>query len=544
MKKTINITISILAALLLAACNGMENPPQNQYTDANFWSAERAKYMVNTAYSQMYSAGKLWDDEELGDNVFQVRSGSSLGRVLRTGSANSATGGFNSQWGDAYTCIKSCHVFLDNVESLTDMDPAAKARLVAEARFIRAYTYFRLINFYGDVPFFTKDITATEAQTIARTPKAEVLAFIRSELETIIADLPRKDDQSEADKGRITKGAAQMLLARTYLYQQDTDWAAVERETAKLINNQAEFGTYSLCPTYAEVFDEENEYNEEVILDRAYVQNLITWDQMQDRIPLSRSGRVLGLVPIQSLVDNYLTIGGYTIHEAGSDYDPANPYENRDPRMAATIIYDGYDWDANVPAAHNFFIGRGKIYIDPNRPESEGSEDRYDPSANSSRSGYYTRKWYSPQAAGQNASGLNIIMMRYADVLLMYAEAMLEQNKLTEAVWNQTVRPIRERAGFTAAKALDFPAGKSQAELRTILRNERRSELAIEGLRSYDIMRWKAGSQYFTGKPEGASFAVDLGATYKFDESRDYLFAVPQTQIDLNGNLLPQNPGY
>ena len=484
MKKTINITISILAALLLAACNGMENPPQNQYTDANFWSAERAKYMVNTAYSQMYSAGKLWDDEELGDNVFQVRSGSSLGRVLRTGSANSATGGFNSQWGDAYTCIKSCHVFLDNVESLTDMDPAAKARLVAEARFIRAYTYFRLINFYGDVPFFTKDITATEAQTIARTPKAEVLAFIRSELETIIADL------------------------------------------------------------YAEVFDEENEYNEEVILDRAYVQNLITWDQMQDRIPLSRSGRVLGLVPIQSLVDNYLTIGGYTIHEAGSDYDPANPYENRDPRMAATIIYDGYDWDANVPAAHNFFIGRGKIYIDPNRPESEGSEDRYDPSANSSRSGYYTRKWYSPQAAGQNASGLNIIMMRYADVLLMYAEAMLEQNKLTEAVWNQTVRPIRERAGFTAAKALDFPAGKSQAELRTILRNERRSELAIEGLRWYDIMRWKAGSQYFTGKPEGASFAVDLGATYKFDESRDYLFAVPQTQIDLNGNLLPQNPGY
>lgn len=544
MKKIFNISILAAAALVLAGCNGMENPPQNQYTDANFWSAERAQYMVNTAYSQMYSAGKLWDDEQLSDNLFDVRSGSSLGRVLRTGSANSATGGFNSQWGDCYTCIKSCHIFLDNVDNVSGMDEAAKARLVAEARFIRAFEYFRLINFYGDVPFFTKDITATEAQTISRTPKAEVLAFIRTELSEIIPMLPKRDDMPASDNGRITKAAAQMLLVRTYLYQQDTDWAAVERETAKLINNQAEFGTYALCPTYASVFDEENEYNEEVILDRAYVPNLITTDVMQDRIPLSRSGRVLGIVPIQSLVDNYLTIGGYTISEAGTDYDPANPYENRDPRMAATIIYDGYDWDANVPAAHNFFQGRGKIYIDPNRPESAGSEDRYDPSANSSRTGYYTRKWYSPQAAGQNASGLNYIMMRYADVLLMYAEAMMEQNKLTEAVWNQTIRPIRARAGFTAAKALDFPAGKSLAELRTIIRNERRSELAIEGLRWYDIMRWKAGSQYFTGKPEGASFAVDLGATYKFDENRDYLFAVPQTQIDLNENLLPQNPGY
>ncbi len=540
MKMKINLSIiAAAAAMLLAGCNGMENPPVNQFTDANFWSADRAQYMVNTAYSQMYSAGNMWLDESLGDNVFNVRSTSALGRVLRTGQASSATGEFNTQWGNAYAGIKSCHLFLDNVGNISGMNEASKARLIAEARFIRAFQYFRLITFYGDVPFFTKDITATEAQTISRTPKSEVLSFIRTELEEIVSDLPRRDDLAAAENGRITKGAAMMLLARTYLYEQNTDWAAVERITSALINNQAEYGTYALYPSYRGLFDENNEYNEEVILDRSYVKNQLTWDDIQDRIPLSRGGRVIDMVPLQQLVDCYLTINGFTINETGTDYDPAHPYDNRDPRMTQTIIYDGYDWAANV---NDWYPNLGKIQIDPaTAPES--SEDRYDPSGNTSRSGYYTRKWYSPQAKGEVASGLNIIMMRYADVLLMYAEAMLEQNKLTENVWNQTIRPIRQRAGFTTAKALNFPAGKSQSELRTIVRNERRVELALEGLRWYDILRWKAGSTCFTGEPKGASFATSLGATYKFNENRDYLFAVPQTQIDLNGNL-SQNSGY
>lgn len=539
MKKIINLSIIAIAALLLAGCNGMENPPVNQYTDANFWSADRAQYMVNTAYAQMYSAGNMWLDESLGDNVFNVRSTSAIGRVLRTGQASSATGEFNSQWGNAYTGIKYCHLFLDNVENLTGMNEASKARLVAEARFIRAFQYFRLITFYGDVPFFTTDITASEAQTISRTPKSEVLSFIRSELEAIVPDLPSRDNLPAAENGRITKAAAMVLLARTYLYEQDTDWASVERITGQLINNQGEYGSYALFPTYRGLFDENNEYNDEVILDRSYVKNQITWSDIQDRIPLSRGGRVIDMVPLQQLVDCYLTINGFTINESGTDYDPAHPYDNRDPRMTQTIIYDGYDWAANV---NDWYPNLGLIQIDPaTAPES--SEDRYDPSGNTSRSGYYTRKWYSPQAKGEVASGLNIIMMRYADVLLMYAEAMLEQNKLTEGVWNQTIRPIRERAGFKASKALYFPAGKSQAELREIVRNERRVELALEGLRWYDILRWKAGSVYFKGEPMGASFATSLGATYKFDENRDYLFAVPQTQIDLNPNL-SQNTGY
>jgi hypothetical protein len=134
-------------------------------------------------------------------------------------------------------------------------------------------------------------------------------------------------------------------------------------------------------------------------------------------------------------------------------------------------------------------------------------------------------------------------MMRYADVLLMYAEAMNELGQMNETVWNQTIRPIRERAGFTAAKALDYPGGSN---LRQVIRNERRVELALEGLRWWDIKRWKAGSEYLNGPVKGCTFVggAEVLDTYTFDENRDYLWAVPLSEIDFNPNLKPQNPGY
>lgn len=540
MKKTIYISLAAtVMAMVLSGCNGMENPPVNQYTDANFWSAERAQYMVNTAYSQMYHFSWLWMEESLTDNVFHGRAANAGGRVLRTGQANSSTDLFGYAWAEFYRGIKTCHLYLDNVDNIADMDAAKKAHMTAEIRFIRASLYFRLITFYGDVPFFKTDITAGDAQTILRTPKGEILDFIRQELQECITDLPKRDDLADSDRGRITKGAAMMLLARTYFYEQKCDWAMVEKLTGNLINQQGEYGTYSLFPSYRGLFEEENEYNQEVILDRAFVPNFITWSDIQDMIPLSRDGRVIDRAPTQSLVDNYLTINGYTIDEPGTDYDPAHPYDKRDPRLTATVIYDGYDWKANV---NDWFPTKGKIEIDPRVAPADGI-DRYNPSSNGTRTGYFVRKWYAPQAKGQAESGLNAIMMRYADVLLMYAEAKLEQNTLDAAVWNKTVRLVRERAGFTAAKALDFPAGKSQAELRKILRNERRSEFALEGLRWYDILRWKAGSEYLKQAPAGASFTEPLGVTYRFDENKDYLWAIPQSEIDLNENLT-QNPGF
>lgn len=253
--------------------------------------------------------------------------------------------------------------------------------------------------------------------------------------------------------------------------------------------------------------------------------------------PISVGARVNKTCPTQSLVDSYLTISGKTITEEGTDYNSNLPYANRDPRLTATVVYDGYKWK------EMFDNGPAVIRIDP----ASGSNDALGASGNSTATGYYMAKYYSPQAEGDLASGINLIMMRYADVLLMYAEAKLESDGMTEDVWNKTLYAIRHRAGFRTATALEYPSAQSKNTMRQIIRNERRVELAMEGLRWWDIKRWKAGKEYLNGKIYSAQFPdrnAILLDTYNFDETRDYLWAVPQSQINLNKNLTPNNPGY
>lgn len=527
----------VSAMMLLAACNDMENVPTNKFTDNSYWTSEaKAQNVVNMAYSQMYDAGKMWSDESLSDNVIDGRTVTDQ-RAIRKGQATPSIGVFDSEWKNLYGGIKTCHVFLEKVDLVPNMNPAAKARMIAEIRFIRAAIYFRLVNFYGDVPFFTKDITLDEANSISRTSAATVLQFIHDELEDIKDDLPINTALSADEQGKITKGAVSMLQARVYLME--GNWDKVITYTDNLINNQGEYGTYDLYLSYRGLFEEENEYNQEVIMDRSYVKKLLTWGDMVDMAPLSVGGRAINRVPQQSLVDSYIMLNGKRIDEQGSNYNKDYPYANRDPRMTATIIYDGYDWSGNVNDGSQGTV----IHIDPN---TSTTVDKYVYGSNNTATGYYVRKYYSPQDAGDLNSGLNIITMRYADVLLMYAEAKFEKGEFTEDIWNMTIKRIRERAGFTDSGALEYPSLSSD-DMRKLIRNERRCELAMEGLRWFDIKRWKAGSEYLTGNVEGATFdgvgtiRVD---SYNFNEQRDYLWAVPQSQIDLNHNLAPNNPGY
>lgn len=534
MKKYKYILPFLFAVFTLSGCNEMDNEPTNSYTDKTFWtSIDKAQYMLNMAYNQLYGAGKMWDDERLTDNVFQGR-GFTDQRSIRDGIADASTGLFAGEWSNLYGGIKTCHVFLDNIDRLEASD-AIKNNMKAQARFIRASIFFRLTNFYGDIPFFTKDITLAESRTIARTPRAEVIKFIHSELDDVLQYLPSRDELSADDNGKITKAAALMLQARVYMY--DNDWANVEKFCSMIMSG--EYGHYALFPSYAGVFDGENEYNSEVIMDVSYVPSTRTWGDMLDMAPLSQNGRVISTAPTQNLVDNYICLDGKSIDKS-SMYHATTPYLNRDPRLTATVIYDGYEWSKNVNDGSKNVIIR-------TRPNS-GTADAYQgQSANQSATGYYVRKYFDPKHEAGMASGVNIITMRYADVLLMYAEAMNEQGKMSEVVWNQTVRPIRQRAGFTKASALDYPAG-TQVEMRQTLRVERRSELALEGLRWYDIKRWKAGKEYLNGRMYGAPFGNNGSNlqldNYKFDETRDYLWSVPQSQMDLNPNLKPNNAGW
>lgn len=537
-KKLIKYYTGVLSLMLLVlpACNDLDLAPTNKFTDLNYWtSPEKASAVLSMAYSQMFGANYFFANERLSDNLYEGR-GNSDEKIITSGQADAALGRFANEWKNCYEGIKTCHTFLENIDRVPNMDESLKVRMIAEARFIRASLFFRLTTLYGDVPLFETNLSLQEANTISRSPKADVVAFVRKELNEIVFVLPTRQPSAKAENGRITKAAAMTLLARTYLYE--SDWANVASICEKIMNG--EYGQYALFPGYEALFLPENEYNSEVILDMGYTLNLRTWGEFYDAIPISVGGRINAFAPTQELVDDYIMKNGKAIHEAGSGYDEANPYVNRDPRFAATIVYHGYQWKKGNGTTST-------IYIKPGSSKEAGASnlDEYaGPGQNSTGTGYYLRKYFDPTAPAGIQAGLNIILMRYADILLMYAEAKNEQGQMNQEIWNKTIRPLRQRAGFTDNSALEYPG----SDLRNIIRRERRSELALEGLRLFDIRRWNTIETVMNGNPHGAKFAANntqniVLDTRRFNKERDYLFAVPQSQRDINPNL-SQNTGY
>ncbi len=532
------ITIIIVAAVAFTSCNDLDLAPTNKFTDANYWtSVEKADAVLNMAYSQMFNAGYFFANERLTDNIYEGR-GNTDEKIITSGQADAALGRFANEWKNCYEGIKTCHIFLDNIDLVPNMDAALKERMIAETRFIRASLFFRLANHYGDVPLFDYNINLQEANTISRSPKAEVITFVRNELNAIVNTLPKSGEYADKDKGRITQGAVMTQLARTYLYE--NDWANVASITEDIING--DYGRYELFPSYEGLFLPENELNQEVILDMGYTLTLRTWSEMYDAIPISVGGRINAFAPTQELINDYLMLNGKATHEEGSGYNEDNPYVNRDPRFGYSIVYHGYQWKKGDGSVSTIYIRPGSS---DGVPGASDLDEYAGPGQNSTATGYYIRKYFDPTAPEGIAAGLNLILMRYADVLLMYAEAKNELGEMNQAVWNQTIRPLRERAGFTDAGALNYPANGS---LREIIRRERRTELFLEGLRLFDIRRWGTIETVMNATPTGAKFAA--GNTQyirldqrRFNKDRDYLFAVPQSQRDINPNLT-QNPGY
>jgi hypothetical protein len=532
MKRIVNFIC--IASLALTACNDLDQYPMNRFTDVNYWtSEEKVSAVLNQAYNQMYNAAAMFDMERLTDNIYFAKGTDPNTVVL--GAADAYNGLFFNHWRDCYQGIKTCNIFLDNVDPIA-FDPGRKERMKAEARFIRAFLFFRLATCFGDVPHFDDQIPLEEAQMISRKPRAEVIAWVRNELNSIAGLLPAGQHYAAADRGRITRGAAAGLLARTWLY--DNDWENTASVCKSIIDGA--YGAYDLFDgPYLDVFMPENEYNTEVMLDLTYIPEIRTWDNMRDNIPSTAGSRSSEFAPTQELVDDYVMLNGLPISDPASGYNPDEPYAKRDPRFDA-IVYDGYQWERPDGSVYTIHIKPG---------EGPVTNDMYVPgSLISSQTGYYIRKWYDPQARQEDmASGLNIILLRYADVLLMYAEAMNEQNRMNEDVWNATIRRLRERAGFTHPGALDWKA-MSQAELRTLIRRERRCELAFEGTRIFDLRRWKTAEIVLNGTPTGARYQNNntdpiVLTVRQFNPARDYLWAIPGSERDINPNL-GQNPNW
>ncbi|WP_116108777.1 RagB/SusD family nutrient uptake outer membrane protein [Lewinella sp. IMCC34191] len=528
----------LAAFLVVSGCEKLDLIPENTFTDTSYWtSTEKAQTFLNTAYSQLFSSEHFFYNEALSDNAYNGRGDNAGAASIASGTYDASLNRIQNEWNDRYAGIKTCNLFLDNVDRVPEMDEALRERMKAEARFLRAWQHFMLMTWFGDIPLLDSDPSIEEAQNITRTPRSEVLAFVLSEMNAAADVLPTKEEYDEADRGRITAGAALATIARVHLYE--GNWQEVVNYTQRLMNGEA--GNYTLFSSYPGLFLPQNEYSVEDILSIQYVPELRTWGEFFDMAPLSAGARLNALAPTQELVDSYLTLNGEPIDDPASNYDEDDPYTNRDPRLEATIVYHGYEWEDNS--------GTHTIYIEPGS-DPDNAVDEYAPGSSATPTGYYTRKYFDPTYQSGLSSGLNLMLIRYADVLLMYAEAKMELGEFDQSVWDQTIRPLRERAGFTDALALNYDGSLDQVALRDVIRNERRVELAMEGLRIFDIRRWRIAEEVLNGWAHGARFGPSstddgyLRADLRtFDPARHYLWPIPRDERLINDNL-GQNPGW
>lgn len=534
--KKINVYLSLLliAGSLGQSCNKLDLAPIDRASDLTFWQKpEDAVNALNACYGDLYDAETLIFGESLSDNAYTKSNNGSLVRDVANGNYDASHPLMQQVWAQRYAGIRRTNTLLGNIDRVPAMDPALKARIVAEARFIRAFHYFTLVNHFGAVPLIETEISIEEAGKVTRTDRQQVIDFIYRELDAAYQDLPKNTEYAATEAGRITRGAALALKARMHLY--NGEWSNVVKATEPLITG-TEAGSYSLFPSYSGVFKMQNENNAEIVLDVQYMPIRRTHGVQYFLIPPTEGGYA-AISPSQELVNDYVMSNGQPIAAAGSGYNEADPYLNRDPRLGATLVHHGSAWVRPDGSTVTISTGKGT------------GENSIGFSSNTTATGYYVAKFFDPTAQNLVNSGLNLPLIRFADVLLMYAEAKHELGQFNEAVWNQTIQKLRQRAGFTAPEALNFPDLSAQ-EMQKLIRRERRSELAMEGLRIYDIRRWKTADEVLNGwlhgmktdnlSEDGGYERVDLRT---FAPGRHYLWPIPQSERDKNPNLA-QNSGW
>jgi len=533
MKKTI---IFLFAAAVFSGCkkDALNTTPLDAYSNATLWKSQNdALAALNGCYSGWEYGDNVVYDDCLTDNAYDQFPWEGY-ETFASGLATPSNPGVNKY---DYTTIQKCNWFLDNIGNVPaeKIDATVKERMKAEARFLRAYRYFILSQDYGDVPFVEHSITPAEANSIKQASKATITDYVHSELTAIAPSLPVS--YSGTDIGRITRGAALALKARIELF--NGKYADCIATTRQLM--QSPF-SYSLYPNYAEMFRPKNANNQEVILDVQYLLNTNSAWVLIALAPNS-SGGWSSIAPTQSLVDTYETINGKTIQNDPT-YDPVQPYKNRDPRLDASIIRPG-----------SLYMNAYFDPLSPNSPDARGGN-------NVSPTGYNFKKYIqnlddfygtSYGAGDISNTGQTFIAIRYAEILLTYAEAKIEANEIDQSVYN-AINAVRSRAGMPSATAVMYP---DQASLRTLVRRERRVELAGEGLRWYDIQRWKIGTTAMPGNvygcPDGTVNTSNGAITLKPNTNinigsrtftgKNYLLPIPQKEIDVNKNL-KQNEGY
>ncbi len=531
MKNNIKLLImSAVLALGVSACVSLDTPPHDKETDLTYWETDpnAAISVLNTCYNYMANMDEQLYSDGMTDNAHVKRDG--FTQDIGNGSYSTADGYVRGVWNGRYSGIFYCNQLLNNIDKVPSLDADLKKRYIGEAKVLRAYNYYELYTKFGDVPYLTTVISVEDSKNVSRTPRAEVLNNVISELKEVIDGEYLPASYSGDDRGRITKWAAKSLLAKVHLFE--GNWAEVKNITSDIMKN----GGFQLFGSYAGLFEIANEYNCEVILDAQYTPSSREHNMLYNIVPPSLGGYSM-LAPLKSLVDSYIMLNGKAITEAGSGYNANKPFENRDPRLKATVMYTG------------------NSYILPDGSEAvincDEGRDGFNTTSDVSMTGYYIKKWWDNTYRASFMSGLNPIIIRYADILLMNAEALAELGEFNETAWNATIKLIRSRAGFTDAGAVNYPSGLTKDKAIELIRQERRAELAFEGTRHKDIIRWRIAEKVLKGWCHGiytgAAVGTDNGFVRveqrTFDPAKHYLWPIPQAERDLNKNLT-QNTGW
>jgi hypothetical protein len=534
MNKRLMVALGIGLAVVASACDDgfLTTVPPDQVNEEQFWRTEQDGILaVNAIYPITFGFELIYFDAA-SDNAWQAQ-GFGGWYPIGNGSVDAGSGTTSAFWRDGYRAIRRANELLANIDRIQFITPGLKERLKGEARFLRAYHYDMLANLFGDVPLVLEPLGLDEGQ-VTRTPRAEVADTVLADLTYAASVLPVS--YPAADRGRATKGAALALKARAALYEARWQVAA---DAAKAV---MDLGVYTLYPNYRDLFTYRGEGNSEVIFDEQYIQNQRANSVFSELAPSSVQG-LSRVVPLRSLVDEYEMIDGLPIGQSPLyRTHPDSMYLNRDPRFYGSILYPGATF-------------AGAIYN--SRPDSVAwsrrTADQVLKSFDATATGYQVLKFVDPTDGGSNRSnsGLNMIVIRYADVLLMYAEAKIELGQIDASV-EGAIDQVRQRAGMPP-----IATGLSQAQLRDAVRHERRVELALEGLRLFDIRRWRIAEQVMAGQTYGFEFydqpsdaapgtgtqRTFLAEMRRFTLGRDYLWPVPRRELLLNPELT-QNPGY
>ncbi|MFT3704736.1 MAG: RagB/SusD family nutrient uptake outer membrane protein [Agriterribacter sp.] len=487
-----------LTSILVTGCKKdgfLEVPNASAVGSATAFSTESsADLVLNDVYSNLPDLNNFIFEpfESWSDNLMTGFNWNISSQVARSkANINANTGLYYDwapasmwlDWGTLYKRVRKCNVFIDGVESSTTLSQEYKDKRTGEARVMRAFFYHQLWMLFGGVPVITKpDNQSTDGDAIfhPRETFDATFNFLETELTEAAQLLP--DNTGNSGNGRMTKGAALTLKGWVELFYASTlnnpsndvsRWAA-----AAATNKQVMQMGYSLYPKYDELFLTTGNNNNEGILYRQY----LTVKQGSNIIGYQGPNYVGanwlswgGSTPTQELVDDYAMANGKAITDAGSGYDPQNPYANREPRFKQSILYNGNTFNGNVFLSA---VGSGNNAID--------LADATD----NTNIGYCTKKRMDTTVNifQGGASAQNYYFFRYAEVLLNYAEAQNEAVGPDASVYD-AIDQIRTRAGIPTFTQV-YP-GATQADMRQLIRRERRIELALEGKRYFDLIRWK-----------------------------------------------------